>query len=141
VNLPEIIKQFVLTIPAEFKENRGIYEFGFVVSERKSFLSRQKLEYQAKFKIDEAAKIFSFSELLKESGSGISSGESSPGFGFKTESYKIGGKKREGSIEEQSNLFGKKYNYQFDFKTIRAKIESLALQEGYKFVYQIMPVK
>ena len=80
--------------------------------------------------------------MLKESGSGVSTGgdfESSPGFGFKTETYKTGGTGREGNIEQQSSLFGKKYEYRFDFKTIRAKIEELAKAEGYQFELQLLP--
>ncbi|MHB8159666.1 MAG: hypothetical protein ACYDGS_04125 [Thermoleophilia bacterium] len=52
-----------------------------------------------------------FSEMLKESGSGVSGGggfdgDMSPGFGFKKETYKTGAGPREGTIEEQSTLFG-----------------------------------
>jgi hypothetical protein len=140
MNLSENIQQYILTIPAEIKENRGLFDFSFVVAERKSFLSRQKLEYKAKFRIDEVNKIVHFSEMLRESGAGLSSGEVSPGFGFKAESYKLNGKGREGTIEEQSNLFGKKYEYKFDFKTIHSRIEDKALNSGYKFAYQILPL-
>jgi len=136
----EDIRQFVNLIPAELKENRGLFEFSFVVAERKDFLARQKLEYQAKFRIDENQMIIKFTELLKESGSGISSTEMSPGFGFKKETYKLGAGGREGTIEEQSNFFVKKYDYRFDFKNIRSKIEEKCLSAGYKFTYQITPI-
>lgn len=139
MTLVEDIRQFIGSIPAELKENRGLFEFSFVIAERKAFLSRQKLEYQAKFRIDEINKVIKFTELLKESGSGLSSTAISPGFGFKKETYKLGAGGREGTIEEQSNLFGKKYEYRFDFKNIRSEIEKKCLLAGYKFTYQITP--
>ena len=84
--------------------------------------------------------------MLIEAGSGLSSGGGfdggmSPGFGFKTESYNTMSGAREGNIEEQSNLFGKKFEYNFDYKDIRSKIEQVAKEAGYDFKYQILPVK
>jgi hypothetical protein len=61
----------------------------------------------------------------------------SPGFGFKTESYNTLNGPREGSIQEQSNLFGKKYEYLFDWGTVRRNIEEIANKNGYQFKYQI----
>jgi hypothetical protein len=138
--LAEEIKQFVTNIPADINENRGIYEIAFTVAERKSFLTRQKLEYRAKFRIDDANRVLKFIEMLKESGAGLSSGETTPGFGFKTETYNTFNKAREGTIEEQSNLFGKKYEYKFDFKTIRPRIEETAAKADYQFKYQITSI-
>jgi hypothetical protein len=131
------ISAFAGTIPAELKEKKGVCELSFVVAERKAFLSRQKLEFQAKFRIDDENKLVKYTEMLKESGSGMSSGDTSPGFGFKKETYNTTKKGREGSIEEQSSLFGKKYDYRYDFKTIREKIKELAQNAGYKFEYRI----
>jgi hypothetical protein len=136
MTLLSTIQEFAKTIPADIKELKGIQELTFTVAERKAFLSTQKLQYVAKIRILDDQKLVRFAEMLKESGAGISTGsdfDSSPGFGFKTETYKTGGAGREGSIEEQSNLFGKKYEYRFDFKTIRGKIEELAQAEGYQF--------
>jgi hypothetical protein len=138
--LAEEIKLFAASIPADINENRGIYEIAFTVAERKSFLTRQKLEYRAKFRIDDANRVLKFIEMLKESGAGLSSGETTPGFGFKTETYNTFNKAREGTIEEQSNLFGKKYEYKFDFKTIRPRIEETAAKAGYQFKYQITSI-
>ena len=137
MGLIQEIRTFSGTIPAELKEKKGVHELRFTVAERKVFLSRQKLEYQARFRIDDEKKLVKFTEMLKESGSGMSAGDSSPGFGFKKETYSTKGKQREGSIEEQSNLFGKKYEYKFDFKTIRGKIEELAKSAGYGFDYSV----
>ena len=137
--LTEQIRQLALNIPAEFVCRDGLCELSFVVAERKAFLTRQKLEYRAKFRIDDASRRIKFTEQLKESASGVSTGDSTPGFGFKTETYRIQGKERLGSVDEQSNLFGKKYNYNFDFKNIRPRIEQMAVAAGYDFNYQITP--
>ena len=101
---------------------------------------KKKLVYIAKYRIDEAKREVRFTEMLKESGSGLSGGDdfgSSPGFGFKKETYNTWGGAREGVIEEQSSLFGKKYSYTFDFKAIRAAMENKAMEAGFAFKYQI----
>ncbi len=113
-----------------------------VVAERKSFLSKKKLEYSASIKIDDDNKQVSFTEMLKESGSGLSSGGGyddgiSPGFGFKAGSYKAGPGGISGNIEEQSKLFGKDYNYSFDYANIRNSIKEIAEKNDYSFKYSI----
>jgi hypothetical protein len=133
------IRKRVEAVPATLKEKRGVYSLEFTVAERKVFLSKKKLTYSAKFRVDEDRKELRFTERLTESGSGLSSGDSGvgPGFGFKKESYKTGAGPREGSIQEQSELFGAQYSYTFDFSKVRASIEDEAIQAGYTFKYQI----
>ncbi|HBJ82625.1 MAG TPA: hypothetical protein DDZ88_01865 [Verrucomicrobiales bacterium] len=124
-------------------EKKGVHTLEILVAERKAFLSRKKLTYLAKFRVDDASKELRFTEMLKESGFGISSGDSglSPGFGFKKESYSTGfGKPREGTIEEQSSLFGKQYRYTFDFGRMRSAFETIAQAHGYAFKYQVIPI-
>jgi hypothetical protein len=133
------IKTIVTAIPAQLKEKNGLYSFEFTIAERKAFLSIKKLAYRAAFHIDEKKKELCFSEMLKESGSGISSGagDMSPGFGFKAETYKTGAGPRDGSITEQSVLFGKQYSYSLDYSKIRKAVEDAVLKAGYGFKYQI----
>ena len=131
------IKTFIEGIPATLKEKRGVHSLGFTVAERKVFLSKKKLAYSAKFRLDDDKKELRFTEMLKESGSGVSAGDS--GFGFKKETYKTGKGPREGTIEEQSTLFGAQYSYTFDFSKVRTFIESEAVKAGYTFKYQITP--
>ena len=136
MTLTTAIQNYAKSIPAEIKESKGAQELTVVVAERKAFLSTQKLQYVARFRIFDDQKLIRFAEMLKESGAGVSTGgdfDSSPGFGFKTETYKTGGGGREGDIEQQSSLFGKKYEYRFDFKGFRKRIEELAQAEGYQF--------
>jgi hypothetical protein len=140
------LKTIVSEIPAELQEKDGIYSFETLVAERKAFLSKKKLTYSAKFRINGEGKEIKFTEMLKESGSGLSSGgtgfdgEMSAGFGFKTESYNTLSGAREGTIEEQSSLFGKKYEYKFDFGAMRKKFEEKAKENGYQFAYQITSI-
>ena len=142
----EEIKKALENYSGGWKESKGIWEFTSTIAERKAFLSNKKLTYSAKMRIDNDAKIIKFSEVLSEAGSGFTSGGSmddgiSTGFGFKTESYNTIHGPRQGNIEEQSNLFGKKYEYKFNYKEIRSKIEEAADSAGYKLEYQILPVK
>ena len=134
MSIVEEIKTFAGSIPADIKEKKGVCELTFVVAERKAFLSKEKLTYTAKFRVDDANKQVKFTEMLNESSSGMSN----TGTSFSTSSFKTGkGGRSESVIEQQSSQFGKKYDYQFDFKTVREKIEVLAEAAGYDFQYQI----
>lgn len=145
MNLLEKIQGIAAKIPAQIEEKKGVFSLELVVAERKAFLSKKKLTYRAQFKVDDEKKELRFTEMLKESGFGLSSSagddEMSPGFGFKAGTYSVGmGGEREGAIEEQSNLFGKKYDYQFDFGKIRKEFEEVAKESGYSFVYKITSI-
>ncbi len=136
----EEIKKYAESISANLSEKKGVWTLEKVVAERKAFLSKKKLEYIAKFRIDDDSKEIRFTEMLKESGSGVSSGsidDMSPGFGFKSGTYKTGMGPREGTIKEQSNLFGEKYDYEFKFEEIRGRMEEITKKMGYNFKYQI----
>lgn len=140
------IKKSLENRDGKWNEKKGPWDFSATIAERKAFLSKKKLTYSLRLRIDDGAKIVKFSEMLVEAGSGLSSGVDfdsgmSSGFGFKTESYNTFGGKRQGTIEEQSLLFGKDYSYTFDFNEIRSKIKDLVEKAGYKFDYQILPVK
>ncbi len=49
------IRKYAESLPAELKEKGGVWELKRVVAERKVFLSKQKLEYHAKFRIDDSS--------------------------------------------------------------------------------------
>ncbi|PIY17199.1 ribonucleoside-triphosphate reductase [Candidatus Dojkabacteria bacterium CG_4_9_14_3_um_filter_150_Dojkabacteria_WS6_41_13] len=120
-------------------EKYGI-SFSKVIAERKAFLSKKKLEYSGKIKINEETKEVVFSDMLKESGSGLSMGsdsDMSSGFGFSASTYSMGGNGRSGTIEEQSTLFGKTYSYTFEYEEVRTMVEELCKKEGYTFKYSI----
>ncbi len=145
MTLLDSIKQIASEIGAEIAEDKGLFMMRLLVAERKVFLSRKKLEYIAKFRIDDEGGEVRFTEMLKESGSGLSSGDGgpegiSPGFGLRKETYRTGAGTREGTIEEQSYLFGKDYTYRFDFKTIRRRVEEEANRAGYAFRIQVTPI-
>jgi hypothetical protein len=122
--------------PEPFKRGKdGTLELETVVAERKAFLSKRKLTYRCRLRVDDQARRVRFFEILVEKGSGISSGEGdmAAGFGFKKETYKVGGATREGTIEEQSRLFGKDYDYRFEFGAVRKDAERAAAEAGYAF--------
>ncbi|MBS7649829.1 MAG: ribonucleoside-triphosphate reductase [Candidatus Bathyarchaeia archaeon] len=123
-------------LPARFEEQRdGTLKLEFKVAERKVFLSKKTLNYKAHLRLDDDNKTVRFFETLKETGLGISSGDSdiTPGLGFKVETYKVTGKEREGNIEELSKLFGKDYKYSFDWSRIREMVKREADNSGYSF--------
>ncbi len=136
MSLKDGIKKIALDIAGELQEKNSAFTISKTIAERKFLFSTRKLVYCARISIDEKDKTLVFSESLTETGFGWPSGggtEISPGFGFKTESYKTKMGPREGIIEEQSNLFGKKYDHHFDFAKFRSLFENLATQSGYVF--------
>lgn len=141
--LTDDIRGMAGSIGADLREKKGAYTLKLPVAERKVFMSKRKLEYIARFRVDDAAREVRFLEMLKESGSGVSGGggDISPGFGFKTETYRTGAGPREGNIAEQSNFFGQQYTYSFDWHTIRTWFEQAAQAYGYGFVYTITGAK
>jgi len=140
MNLEEEIRQVFAALPAKISETDGLFSVEYVVAQRTSFFSKQNLVYRAKYRINADLREVRFTELLTESGSGLLGGggfDSSPGFGFRIETYTTGMGPRDGTIQEQSDLFGKKYSYTFDFKAIRGVVEKKARDAGYAFRYQI----
>ena len=141
----EEIKKALEGFNGVWKEKKGLWEFSATIAERKAFLSKKKLTYSAKIRIDDSMKVVRFSEMLAEAGLGLMSGDGSEsgssGFGFKTETYNTVRGSREGNIEEQSNLFGKKFEYEFDYKEIRSRAAEAAKSANYRFEYQILPLK
>ena len=115
MSLLEAVRKLADENKASLNEKKGVYTFQMLVAERKTFLSKQRLEYVAKFRLDDALKEIKFTEMLKETASGLAMGGSeddmSPGFGFKATKYKSGAGGREGTIEEQSEFLGKSYEY------------------------------
>ena len=127
MDLRQAIVEIGKAVPGQFEmQKNGSTRMEAVIAERKAFLSKKKLTYICRFRVDEPAKEVRFFEMLKESGFGVSSGaggnEMSTGFGFKKETYNTFGKERSGSIEEQSRLFGKDYTYQFDYGKFREAV-------------------
>jgi len=132
LSLKERLIDVSKTLPATFEEQKdGTLKLEFKVAERKVFLSKKTLTYRAKLRVDEAYRVVKLFEILKETGLGLSSGDMSPGFGFKVETYKTTGKQREGTIEELSKLFGKDYKYSWDYSTVRKMVEQEANKMGY----------
>jgi len=140
------IQAVLVPYKGEWKEKKGLWKFSAVIAERKAFLARKKLTYTATLRIDDAARSIRFSEMLSEAGSGLSSGGDidggiSSGFGVKTETYNTFKGPRQGTIEEQSSLFGKDYSYAFNYSEIRERVRSAAEKYGYQLDYQVLPVK
>lgn len=136
MDITERLLQSGSQLPAPFERRKdGSLEMNTVIAERKAFLSTRKLTYRCRLRADDQARVVRLWEILIEKGSGVSSGtdDISPGFGFKKESYKVGGKAREGSIEEQSRLFGKDFDYKWDYASVRRVVEAAAAEAGYGF--------
>jgi hypothetical protein len=134
--LPDDLISASSTFPAPLRRQKdGSLTMEAMLAERKVFLSKKKLTYKCKVRVDDGARTVRFWEMLVEKGSGISSGtdDISPGFGFKKETYKTSGKERSGSIDEASRLLGKDYSYQWDYGAVRTALRAVAEAQGYGF--------
>lgn len=142
MQIPDEIGKIAAAMGGKLTEKKGVISVESVIAERKAFLSKKRLTYTFKVRIDADAKQVAFTEMLKEAGSGFSSGgdDMSTGFGFKKETYNTMSGAREGSIEESSKLFGKSYEFKFDYSRTRNDVERVAQEAGYAFRYQVIPL-
>lgn len=132
--LTKALAELLTGLGGEVRERGGTVEFTRILAERRVFLSRKKLVYRARLRVDDGARAVHLSESLSETGSGLAP---ESGFGFKRERYKTGAGPREGGIAEQAKLFGKSYAYSFDHGAIRKALEALAREHGYTVQYHI----
>jgi hypothetical protein len=134
------VQEKLKEITGDFKEKKGVFSLDFVIAERKAFLCRQKLLYTARFRVDDDAREVTFTERLTERKSGFGAGgadDIGPGVGWKKSSFAAGTGGLEGVVDQQSSLFGKKYNYTFDYKRVRSAVKEAAETENYAFNYKI----
>jgi hypothetical protein len=111
-----------------------------VVGERKAFLSSAKLEYRATISLDEGRRTARFTELLKESGTGLTSGGgddgdfgTGTGFGFQKTSYNSRTDGIAESIDEQAARFGTKYAPGFPYAEVKGQLGRICVAAGYSF--------
>jgi hypothetical protein len=136
------IRSYLASLPGakvSGKDQSG--ETRMILAEQKSFLSKKSVEYVAKFKVEDGERVVHFFEMLKESGSGVSAGDGDfgGGWGVSKETYKTGRGGREGNIEEQGSLLGKKFAFTFDYARIRNDVRTIAERNGYQLAYQVTP--
>jgi hypothetical protein len=134
MDLQQTISEIGNTLPGQPESQKdGSIRIEAIIAERKSFLSKKKLTYICRYRIDESAREVRFFEMLKESGFGVSGGEGpSTGFIVK-ETYNTFKKERTGTIEEKNRLFGKDYSFRFDYARFREAIREAVEKAGYRF--------
>jgi hypothetical protein len=143
VNTVEAIKFYLAEEAGAQVTSKGQSgEARLLVAEQKSLLSKKKVEYLARFKVDEKDRVVRFFEMLKESGSGMSGGDTSDfggGWGVTKTTYKMSGSGIEGTLEAQGSLLGQKFGFTFDYGRIRKAVQVIAEKNGYRFEYQVTP--
>ena len=112
-----------------------------VIAERKAFLSTARLEYVASVRVDDTHRELRFTELLKETGAGMSTGGSDfdsdlpTGFGVQRTSYNTRTDGITQNIEDQAARFGSSYRHDFPYQLVREQVAGLARAQGYGFRY------
>jgi hypothetical protein len=141
MNVLESIKSYLANeAGAQVTDKSQGGEAKLVIAEQKSLLAKKKVEYSAKFKVDDTERVVRFFEMLKESGSGMSGGNAGDfggGWGVTKTTYKMSGSGLEGTLESQGALLGKKFSFSFDYARIRNAVQAIAQQNGYRFEYQV----
>ncbi len=122
----ESIARISQGVGGTLEEKGGVHTMRAVVAEQKGFLSKKRLEYIAKFRIDEPGQQITCSEMLKETRSGLVSGGLDEPSGFAGN-----------TIEQQAAALAKKYTFAFDPGGIRNQIEAAAAAAGYRCAYQL----
>jgi hypothetical protein len=130
--LLETLEEYARANQMSFETHHGRYRVEKVLAERKTFISRKKLEYRAEFAIDDQQKELRFTESLKESGRGMDAG-----VGVQSESYNTLSGARKGSFEDHSRQLGKHYDASVDYGAIREAIKGLTEAAGYSFSYLV----
>jgi hypothetical protein len=127
--------------PAPLQPQRdGSLTMEMLVAERKAFLSKRTLTYKCRLRVNDAARNVTFWEMLVEKGSGVSGGDDmAPGFGFKKETYRTGGKELSGGIEEASRLFGQHFDFNWDYAVVRRMVRGVAEAAGYSLNVVLNP--
>jgi hypothetical protein len=138
MDLRQKYAELARTISAELvTQGNGTISLKAVVAERHSVLSRKRLVYVCRMRVDERTNVVRFFEMLKEVEFGLSAGGAdggmSPGLGFKREASALSGKERRGTIEEWSRLLGSDYTYRFDPGEFRDMLRQAAAGAGYSF--------
>lgn len=139
MDILERVNGFIEGLPGRFEPKGDVFCLEAVIAERKAFLSKQKLTYYARFKVDGPKGLVTFTEKLEERKSGLGAGgvDESVGTGFKGWKTSSSADGLEGVMEEQSRLFGEKYQYSFDFKRVREAVRRAAEEAGFSFEYRL----
>ena len=133
MSIAEELRGIAAEFGLESKETKGVTVLSGVLAEKKGFLSRKKVTYEAHFRIDQEQRTVFFSELLKESGSGAG------GVGTESWSTKSGKDGLSGQIDKRIAGLGSKYQIRFQAGEIRDRIARAAQADGYQFEYKITP--
>ena len=139
--LIEEIKRIASEIPAELREDKGLFTLECAVGEKRVLITRQRYVYRAKFRINEKKREIRFTEMLKESDFGVSMGADavdSLGFGFlKKGTDQTEARPKVGAGKEPPEPSDKDESDTVDFSRIRNMIEAAAVEAGYTFKYKL----
>ena len=143
MDLRQTITEMGKTVPGQFEPQKdGSARMEAVIAERKAFLSKKKLDLHLPLQGRRAGQR---SALLRDAqGIGLRRhkrrGQRRDEHGLRLQEGDLQHlrERANGSIEEQSKLFGKDYSYKFDFGTFRGAVRKAAEGAGYRFEVKLM---
>ncbi len=121
-----------------WSQKRDMVRLERIVAERKVMLGTAKLTYRATITVDEGRRGVSFSEMLVERGTGVSSGgDDGEGsrFGFQASSYNTRRDTIADDIENQARQYSRQYVLDFPYARVREVVDQIVAAAGYGFRY------
>ncbi len=132
------IRSLITGLPGDFQSDEGLHSLTSVVAERKGFFSRRKLPFTARFRVNEETREVVYNETSwKKRAARAGNGEGNIGFASGKWKIASGPGGLEGVLEEQSEMFRRRYGFTFRFQQIRDAVRTLVEKEGYTFKHQI----
>jgi hypothetical protein len=127
---------------ATFTDRDGVLAVEVPIAERRSLLSRRRLTYSARFRVDEQRRVVRFTEMLKEAGWGLpgSGALGGPGLGVEVRTWKSGRAPREERIDAQARDLAGRFELSFDLGANRAAVRKALGDVGYALEYHVLSV-
>lgn len=139
MELESVIRERVRELAGELVPQRdGSLKLEQVIAERRRFLSRKKVTYVCRLRVDPEARAVRFYEALKESGFGLSGGggddDLGPGLGYCKESYACSGKCRAGTVAERLRGLGGGFTFRFDLGALHEALRACTASAGFSLI-------
>ncbi len=114
--------------------------FALTLARRRTALAPRVLRFRVYLQVDEEERVVYFTETLWEQDANPRPGlELSHAFGPKQETFIVQRVGPPGMVEQQAELFAKRYHHEFDFAPIRQRLRDACKAERYKLRH-LLPV-
>ena len=132
--MKEALAEWLRSKGGEVQETGKMLVFTKILGERRLLFLRQRVVFEARFRVDEEKRELQVQEALWEKGVGFSL---ESGVGGQKEVYQLG-RKREGNISARFSLLASRFQFSFDYTKFHQELENLAQKFGYTVRYRVL---